>query len=45
MYASTCCGFLGLAVTFGLAVLGLTTDYAWLGAMAETEPMSGTMPA
>ena len=30
MYANTCWGFLGLAVTFGLAVLGLPADYGWL---------------
>jgi hypothetical protein len=30
MYANTCWGFLGLAVTFGLAVLGLPPEYLWL---------------
>ena len=30
MYANTCWGLLGLAVTFGLAVIGLTPEYAWL---------------
>ena len=30
MYANTCWGFLGLAVTFGLAVLGLPANYLWL---------------
>jgi hypothetical protein len=30
MYANTCWGLLGLAVTFGLAVLGLPTEYLWL---------------
>jgi hypothetical protein len=30
MYANTCWGLLGLAVTFGLAVLGLPTQYEWL---------------
>src|SRR5438477_10276828 len=30
MYANTCWGLLGLAVTFGLAVLGLPQDYLWL---------------
>jgi hypothetical protein len=30
MYANTCWGFLGLAVTFGLAVLGLPIQYEWL---------------
>ena len=31
MYANTCWGFLGLAVTFGLAMLSLPSDQAWLG--------------
>lgn len=30
MYASTCWGLLGLAVTFALAVLGLPNQYDWL---------------
>jgi hypothetical protein len=30
MYANTCWGLLGLAVAFGLAVLGLPTQYEWL---------------
>src|SRR5260370_32500009 len=30
MYANTCWGLLGLAVTFGLAVLCLPQDYLWL---------------
>jgi hypothetical protein len=30
MYANTCWGLLGLSVTFGLAVLGLPTQYEWL---------------
>jgi hypothetical protein len=30
MYANTCWGLLGLAVTFGLAVLGLPSQYEWL---------------
>jgi hypothetical protein len=30
MYANTCWGFLTLAVTFGLAVLGLPPDQVWL---------------
>jgi len=30
MYANTCWGFLSLAVTFGLAVLGVPPDYGWL---------------
>src|SRR6266702_6221464 len=30
MYANTCWGLLGLAVTIGLAVLGLPSQYEWL---------------
>jgi hypothetical protein len=30
MYANTCWGLLGFAVTFGVAVLGLPTQYEWL---------------
>jgi hypothetical protein len=30
MYANTCWGFLSLAVCFGLAVLGLPSQYEWL---------------
>jgi hypothetical protein len=30
MYANTCWGFLSLAVGFGLAVIGLPTEYVWL---------------
>src|SRR5690349_10746259 len=29
MYANTCWGLLGLAVTFGLAVIGLPSAYEW----------------